>query len=65
MVEKRAYINCPIMLPYTVTHVELVQLDLVNFSVILGMIVCMSFLLQLIVQHELSSLIFQNELHLE
>ena len=37
VVAKSVYINCPIMLPNRVTHVELVKLDMVNFDIILGM----------------------------
>ena len=36
VVAKMMYRNCPIMLPNSVTHVELV-LDMVNFDIILGM----------------------------
>ena len=34
VVAKRVYRNCPIMLPNRVTHVELVELDMVDFDVI-------------------------------
>ena len=54
MVAKIVYRNCPITLPNRVTHVELVELDVVDFNIILG-ICCM---LPLIVGQELSSLIF-------
>ena len=37
VVAKRVYRNCPIMLPYSVSHVELVELDMVDFDVIFGM----------------------------
>ena len=37
MVAKRVKTNCPIMLLYIVTHAELVELDMVNFYVILEM----------------------------
>ncbi|XP_069150083.1 uncharacterized protein [Solanum lycopersicum] len=37
VVAKRVYKNCPIILPNRVTHVELVELDMVDFHVILGM----------------------------
>ena len=37
VVAKRVYINCLIMLPNGVTDVELVELDMVCFDVILGM----------------------------
>ena len=37
VVAKRVYRNCPIMLPNRVTHVELVELDMVDFNIILGM----------------------------
>ena len=36
VVAKSVYINCPIMLPNRVTHVELVELDMVDFDMILG-----------------------------
>ena len=34
VVVKRVYRNCPIMLPNRVTHVEFVELDMVDFDVI-------------------------------
>ena len=37
VVAKRVYRNCPIMFRYTVSYVELVELDMLNFDVILGM----------------------------
>ena len=37
VVGKRLYRNCLIMLPNRVTHVELLELDMVNLNVILGM----------------------------
>ena len=37
VVVERVYRNCPIMLPNRVTHVELVELDMADFDVILGM----------------------------
>ena len=37
MVAKRVYRNCPITLPNRVTHVKLVELDMVDFNVIFGM----------------------------
>ena len=37
VVVKRVYRNCPIMLPNRVNHVELVELDMIDFDVILGM----------------------------
>ena len=36
-VSNRVHRNCPIMLPKRVTHVELVELDMVDFDVIFGM----------------------------
>ena len=36
VVAKRVYRNCPIMLPNRVTHVELVELDIFDFDVILS-----------------------------
>ena len=36
-VEKRVYRNCPIILPNRVFYVELVELDMLDFDVILGM----------------------------
>ena len=37
MVAKRVYRNCPIMLPIEFSYVELVELDMVDSDVILGM----------------------------
>ena len=37
VVANRVCRNCPIMLPNRFTHVELVELDMVDFDVILGM----------------------------
>ncbi|XP_069146008.1 uncharacterized protein [Solanum lycopersicum] len=37
VVAKRIYRNCPIIFVNRVTHVELVELDMVDFDVILGM----------------------------
>ena len=37
VVAKRVYRNCPIILSNRVTHVELVELDMLDFDVILGM----------------------------
>ena len=37
IVAKRVYRNCPIMLPNRVTFVELVELYIFDFDVILGM----------------------------
>ena len=37
MVAIRVNIKIPIMLPIRVAHVELVELDMVNFDVLLGM----------------------------
>ena len=60
VVANRVYRNCSIMLPFRVTHVELVELDMVDFDVILGMDWLHDFfLLLLIVEQELSSSIFQ------
>ena len=36
VVAKRVYRNCPIMLPNRVSYVELVELDMLDFDVILG-----------------------------
>ena len=37
VVAKRVYRNCPIMLPNRVSYVDLVELDILDFDVILGM----------------------------
>ena len=37
VVAKRVYRNCPIMLPNRVSYVDLVELDILYFDVILGM----------------------------
>ena len=37
VVTKRVYRNCPIMFPNIVTYVELLELDMLDFDVILGM----------------------------
>ena len=37
VVAKRVYRNCPIMLPNSVSYVDLVELDMLDFDVILGM----------------------------
>ena len=34
VVAKRVYKNCPIMLPYSVSHVLLVELDMLDFDII-------------------------------
>ena len=36
-VEKRVYRNCPIMFPNIVSYVELVELDMFDFDIMLGM----------------------------
>ena len=46
IVAKRVYRNCPLMFPNSVTYVELVELEMLDFDVILGMIGCMLTLLQ-------------------
>ena len=53
VVAKRVYRNCPIMLPNRVSYVDLVELDMLDFDVILGMgIDCMDVLPPLIVGQE-------------
>ena len=37
MLQKGVYRNCPIMFPNRVSYVELVELDMLDFNVILGM----------------------------
>ena len=37
VVEKRVYRNCPIMLPNRISYVELVELDMLDFNIIMGM----------------------------
>ena len=37
VVAKKLYRKCPIMLPIRITYLELVQLDMVDFDIILGM----------------------------
>ena len=37
VVAKIVYRNCPIMLPNQITHVELVEVNMYDFDVILGM----------------------------
>ena len=37
VIENRVYKNCPIMLPNRVSDVDLVELDMLDFDVILGM----------------------------
>ena len=37
VVAKRVYRNCPIMLPNIVFYVDLVELDMLDFDIILGM----------------------------
>ena len=37
VIAKRVYRNCPIRLPNRVSYVELVELDVLDFDVILGM----------------------------
>ena len=37
IVAKRVYRNCPIMLPNRVSYVDLVELDMLDFDIILGM----------------------------
>ena len=37
VVAKRVYRNCPIMLPNRVSYVDLVELDMLDFDIILGM----------------------------
>ena len=58
VVAKRVYRNCPTILSDRVTHVELVELDMVDLDVILGMDLLNHFLLPFIVELELLSSIF-------
>ena len=44
VVAKRVYKNCPIMLPNRVSYVELVELDMLDFDIILGMVQCLLYL---------------------
>ena len=37
VVAKRVYSNCPIMLPNRLSYVDLVELDMLDFDIILGM----------------------------
>ena len=37
VVAKKVYRNCPIMLPNRVSYVDLVELDMLDFDIILGM----------------------------
>ena len=37
VVTKRVYRNCPIIFPKRVSYVEIVELDMLDFDVILGM----------------------------
>ena len=37
VVAKRVYRNCPIKLPNRVAHLKLVEFDVVDFNIILGM----------------------------
>lgn len=37
VVPKRLYMECPVMLPNRVTLVDLVELDMLDFNIILGM----------------------------
>ena len=41
VVAKRVFMSCPISLPHKVTLVDLFEIDIVNFSVIVGMNFCM------------------------
>ena len=41
VVAKRVYRNCPIMLPNRVTHVELVELYMVDFDFWYGLVACL------------------------
>ena len=59
VVSKRVYQNCLIMFLNSVTLVELLELYIVNFDVILGMIGCMIVFLPLTVELQLSSLIYK------
>ena len=59
VVGKRVYRNCLIMLSNRVTHVELVELDIVDLISFWGWIGCMIVLLPLIVEQKLLILIFQ------
>ena len=36
VVAKRVYKNCPTMLPTRVSYVDLVELDMLNFDIVLG-----------------------------
>ena len=38
VVAKRVYRNCPIMFPNRVSHVDLVELNMLDFDIILGMV---------------------------
>ena len=65
MVAKRVYRNCHIMLPNRVIHVELIELDLVDFEVILGMDWLHAFFASIDCRTRVVKFNFPNELVLE
>ena len=65
VVAKGAYRNCPIMLPNRVTHVELVELDMADFDVILGMDWLHDCFASIDCRTRIVKFNFQNELVLE
>ena len=44
IVTKRVYRNYPIMLSNRVSYVELVEIDMLDFDIILGMVECLIYL---------------------
>ena len=63
VVAKTVYRNCPIILTNRVTHVKLVEPDMVDFDIILGMDLLHDYFSSInCVEQELSSSIFQRNL---
>ena len=65
VVAKRVYTNFPIMLPYRVSYVELVELDILDFDVILGMDCLHACFASIDCQTRVVNFNFQNEPVLE
>ena len=65
VVAKRVYRNYPIMLPNRVTYVELVELDMIYFDVILGMELLHAFFASIDCRTMVVKFNFPNELVLE
>ena len=61
VVAKRVFRNCPIMLPNRVSYVELVELNMLDFDIILGMYWLHAFFASIYCRTMVVKLNFPNE----